>query len=257
MGFLHQGHISLIKNSNSECDFTVVSVFVNPAQFAPNEDFNMYPRDIERDKKLLIQNEVDVLFLPPEKEIYGKNFQTYVEVEELSKILEGKYRPLHFRGVSTIVSILLNSVKPDVAFFGQKDAQQAAIIKRMVSDLKSDVEIKACPIVRENDGLAMSSRNSYLSAKERKDALVLYKSLNHAKQLIENGERKSNTLIAEMKEIINKVKTSNPDYIEIVEADSFKIIENLKKGKEYYILIACRIGSTRLIDNLKIKITAP
>ena len=254
MGFLHQGHLSLIEKSKSVCDFTVVSIFVNPTQFAPNEDFNLYPRDIERDKKFLIQNGVDALFLPSEKEIYEKDFETYVEVKGLSKILEGKFRPSHFKGVTTIVIILLNSVKPDFAFFGQKDAQQAAIIQRMISDLKLDVNIKVCPIVREKDGLAMSSRNSYLSAEERKDALILCKSLDYAKHLIGKGERVSKTIISDMKDIISKVKTSNLDYIDIAEADSFKIADKLEPGKEYYILVACKIGTTRLIDNLKIKI---
>ena len=254
MGFLHQGHLSLIEKSKSVCDFTIVSIFVNPTQFAPNEDLSKYPRDIERDKKFLIQNKVDALFLPSEKEIYGRNFQTYIEVEKLSKILEGKFRPSHFKGVTTIVSILLNSVKPDFAFFGQKDAQQAEIVKRMVSDLKLDVEIAICPIVREKDGLAMSSRNSYLSSEERTDALVLHKSLSIAEHLIEKGERETKTVISEMKDIINKVKTSNPDYVEIVEADTFRFSGKLKSRKEYYVLIACKIGSTRLIDNIKIKI---
>jgi pantoate--beta-alanine ligase len=255
MGFLHEGHLSLIEKSKSKCDFTVVSVFVNPTQFAPNEDFGKYPRDIERDKELLIQNKVDVLFLPSEKEIYGDNFQTYIEVGELSKVLEGEFRPSHFKGVTTVVAILLNSVKPDLAFFGQKDAQQAAIIKRMILDLKLDVEIVICPIVRENDGLAMSSRNSYLSSEERKKALVLYKSLNLAKHLMEEGERKTKPVISEMKNIIDNVKTSKLDYIEIVEADSFNVSEELEPGKEYYVLIACKIGSTRLIDNLKITVS--
>ncbi len=256
MGFLHRGHLSLIEKSKSKCDFTAVSIFVNPTQFAPNEDFSKYPRDIERDKKFLIQNKVDALFLPSEKEIYGGNFQTYIEVEELSKVLEGKFRPSHFKGVATIVSILLNSVKPDLAFFGQKDAQQSAIIKRMVSDLKLDVEIEVCSIIREKDGLAMSSRNSYLSSEERKDALVLYKALILAKHIIEEGERKTKAVISEMKDVIYKVKTSNPDYVEIVEADSFAVSDKIEPGKEYYILIACKIGSTRLIDNIKIKITS-
>ena len=252
MGFLHQGHLSLIEKSKSVCDFTIVSIFVNPTQFAPNEDFSKYPIDIERDKKFLIQNKVDALFLPSENEIYGNNFQTYIEVEELSKVLEGKFRPSHFKGVTTIVSILLNSVKPDYAFFGQKDAQQAAIIQRMASDLKLDVKIEICPIVREKDGLAMSSRNSYLSSEERKDALILYKSLILAKNLIEKGERKIDLIISEMKDTISKVKTSNQDYIEIVEADSFTVPKKLETQKEYYILIACKFGSTRLIDNIKI-----
>jgi len=256
MGFLHKGHLSLIKRSRKKCDFTVVSIFVNPTQFAPNEDFNKYPRNLERDKELLIENKVDALFLPSEKEIYPQNFQTYVEVKDISKILEGKFRPAHFKGVTTVVSILLNSVKPDFAFFGQKDAQQAAIIKKMVTDLKLAVNIIISPIIREKDGLAMSSRNSYLSEKERKDALVLYKSLSHAKKIIGEGERDSEKAIFEMKGIINSVNTSRLDYIDIVETSSFKQSREFELGKEYYILIACKIGSTRLIDNIKIKIAS-
>ncbi len=256
MGFLHKGHLSLIKRSRKKCDFTVVSIFVNPTQFAPNEDFNKYPRNLEGDKELLIENKVDALFLPSEKEIYPQNFQTYVEVKDISKILEGKFRPAHFKGVTTVVSILLNSVKPDFAFFGQKDAQQAAIIKKMVTDLKLAVNIIISPIIREKDGLAMSSRNSYLSEKERKDALVLYKSLSHAKKIIGEGERDSEKAIFEMKGIINSVNTSRLDYIDIVETSSFKQSREFELGKEYYILIACKIGSTRLIDNIKIKIAS-
>jgi pantoate--beta-alanine ligase len=255
MGFLHEGHVSLIKKSKEKCDYTVVSVFVNPTQFAPTEDFGKYPRDIENDKRLLIQNKVDSLFLPSESEIYSPGFQTYVEVSEISKILEGKYRPSHFKGVATIVTILLNCVKPDSAFFGQKDAQQVALVKQMVKDLKLDVEIVSSSIIREKDGLAMSSRNSYLSKKEREEALVLYGSLNLAQHLISKGERDSKKIIAAMIESINIVKTSKLDYIEIVRVDSFKVIDYLEPGIEYYILIACKIGSTRLIDNIKVKIT--
>ena len=255
MGFLHDGHLSLIKQSREKSDFTVVSIFVNPTQFAPNEDFNKYPRDIERDKKLLWENKVDSLFLPSENEIYSPHFQTFIEVTEISKILEGKFRPLHFKGVTTIVAILLNCVKPHIAFFGQKDAQQALLIKQMVNDIKLDVNIIVAPIVREKDGLAMSSRNSYLSEYERRDALVLFNSLYLAKNLIENGERVSRNIISRMEEIINSVETSELDYIDIVNSDSFALSEKLESGKEYFILIACKIGSTRLIDNIKIKVT--
>ena len=255
MGFLHEGHLSLIEKAKSRCDFIVVSVFVNPTQFAPNEDFDKYPRDLERDKDLLIRKNVDALFLPSENEIYGDNFQTYVEVSGISGILEGKFRPSHFKGVATIVSILLNCVKPDAAFFGQKDAQQTAIIKKMVSDLKLDLSIEICPIVREKDGLAMSSRNSYLSADERNDALVLYKALSSAERMIEEGERKSKNIITEMVNIIGEVKSSALDYIDIVETTAFELSDQLEAGKEYYILIACKIGSTRLIDNIKVKVT--
>jgi pantoate--beta-alanine ligase len=255
MGFLHEGHLSLIKKSKEKSDYTIVSIFVNPTQFSPNEDLTKYPRDLENDKKLLVQNKVDVLFIPSEKEIYSSSFQTYVEVTRISNILEGKFRPSHFKGVTTIVIILLNCVKPDFAFFGQKDAQQIAVINQMVKDLKLDVEIISSPIIREKDGLAMSSRNSYLSEKERSDAAVLYKALMQAKNLITKGTKDSKKIISEVREIINNVKTSNLDYVNIVNADSFELSGKLEAGKEYYVLTACKIGSTRLIDNIKIKTT--
>jgi pantoate--beta-alanine ligase len=253
MGFLHEGHLSLIKKSQTKCDYTVVSIFVNPAQFGPNEDFKKYPRDLEKDKKILINNNIDILFLPSEKEMYPDDFRTNVEVNGISKILEGEFRPNHFKGVTTIVAILLNSVKPDFAFFGQKDAQQAAVIKQMVRDLKIGVNIIISPIVREKNGLAMSSRNSYLNKKEKEDAIILFKSLSYAKSLIDDGERESKKIISGMKKIIKSVQSSNLDYIDIVESGSFKLSDELQPGKEYYVLIACRIGSTRLIDNIKIK----
>jgi pantoate--beta-alanine ligase len=184
MGYLHEGHLSLIRESKKTCDVTIVSIFVNPTQFGPSEDFNSYPRNIEKDNKLLEKEEVDYLFLPSAEEIYPKNFQTYVNVEYITKKLEGEFRPTHFRGVSTVVLILLNCVQPDYAYFGQKDAQQLAMIKQMVKDLKLDVKIVGCPIVREKDGLAMSSRNVYLSSVEREDALVLYRSLELEKKII-------------------------------------------------------------------------
>jgi pantoate--beta-alanine ligase len=254
MGFLHEGHLSLVRKSKELCNITVVSLFVNPIQFSPSEDLEQYPRDIERDKKLLIDEGVDYLFMPETDQIYTKNFQTYVNVEEVTLNLEGQFRPTHFRGVTTIVNILFNCVKPDYAFFGQKDAQQAAVIKRMVDDLKIRINLVICPIVREADGLAMSSRNIYLSANEGKDALVLNQSLNVAKEMINKGERKSATIILEMLSLISSASSSNLDYIKIVEADSFEIIDELEQGSEYYILIACKIGSTRLIDNELIKI---
>jgi pantoate--beta-alanine ligase len=254
MGFLHEGHLSLVRKSKELCNITVVSLFVNPIQFSPSEDLEQYPRDIERDKKLLIDEGVDYLFMPETDQIYTKNFQTYVNVEEVTLNLEGQFRPTHFRGVTTIVNILFNCVKPDYAFFGQKDAQQAAVIKRMVDDLKIRINLVICPIVREADGLAMSSRNIYLSANEGKDALVLNQSLNVAKEMINKGERKSATIILEMLSLISSASSSNLDYIKIVEANSFEVVDELEQGSEYYILIACRVGSTRLIDNELIKI---
>ena len=254
MGYLHEGHLSLIKKSKEKSDITVVSIFVNPIQFAPNEDLKKYPRYIERDKRLLKKYGVDYLFFPNEDDIYPKNFQTYVEVKNISKILEGEFRPTHFSGVTTIVSILFNSVKPDFAFFGQKDAQQAAIIKQMVRDLKFNIKIIVCPIIREPDGLAMSSRNVYLSKKEREDALILSKSLAIAVKYIKNGEKSSSKILNEMRKIVNSIASSKLDYIKIVESDSFAETKKLLKDESFYILIACKIGSTRLIDNVLIKV---
>jgi len=252
MGYLHEGHLSLIRESKKTCDLTIVSNFVNPTQFGPSEDFNSYPRDVESDNKLLEDEEVDYLFLPSTEEIYPKNFQTYVNVEYITKKLEGEFRPTHFRGVSTVVLILLNCVQPDYAFFGQKDAQQLAVIKQMVRDLKLNIKIIGCPIVREEDGLAMSSRNVYLSPTERKDALVLYRSLQLAKKIISSGERRVGIILSNMNELFSKVPSANLDYIKIVEAGTFDIIDELKSGGEYYILVACKVGKTRLIDNIKI-----
>lgn len=254
MGFLHEGHLSLIRESKKTRDVTIVSIFVNPTQFGPSEDFKSYPRDVERDNKLLESEEVDYLFLPSTEEIYPKNFQTYVNVEYVTKKLEGEFRPMHFRGVSTVVLILLNCIHPDYAFLGQKDAQQLAVIKQMVKDLKFDVKIVGCPIVRESDGLAMSSRNVYLSAAERKEALVLHRSLELAKKNISAGERIVNIILSDMIELFSKVPSAKLDYIKIVEADTFEIVDELEKGKEYFVLLACKIGKTRLIDNSKISI---
>jgi pantoate--beta-alanine ligase len=254
MGYLHDGHLSLVKKAKEVCDVVVVSIFVNPTQFAPNEDFNQYPRNFQRDYKLLEAEEVDVIFYPDSKEMYGENFQTFVDNIEASKILEGEFRPTHFRGVVTVVSMLFNCVKPDVAVFGQKDAQQAYIIQRMVEDLKFDIDIIVSPIIREEDGLAKSSRNIYLSESERKEALVLYISLKKAEQLIKSGVMDVKSIIEEMEKIMISVNSSNLDYIAIVNKKNFKKVEVLEKGEEYYILIACRIGKTRLIDNLLIAI---
>jgi pantoate--beta-alanine ligase len=253
MGYLHEGHISLIRKSKRKSDVTVVSIFVNPAQFAPNEDFERYPRDIKRDKKLLKLEQVDILFCPEESEIYQPNFQSYTSVERISEILEGEFRPSHFRGVTTIVAILFNCVKPDFAFFGQKDAQQAEIVQRMVNDLKFDIKIIICPIIREKDGLALSSRNVYLSQSERQDALVLNRSLKLAEEMVKNGETNAGKILTEMKTLIVRVESARLDYTSMVEKGTFSEASTLTKGEKYYILIACKIGKTRLIDNLIVK----
>ena len=254
MGALHEGHLSLVKRSKELCDITIVSIFVNPTQFSPSEDLDQYPRDLQKDKTLLLNESVDFLFCPDADEIYPKNFQTYVNVEHVTKEMEGEFRPTHFRGVTTVVNILFNCVNPAYAFFGQKDAQQAAVIKQMVNDLKIPVSIIVCPIIRESDGLAMSSRNIYLSETERREAVVLYKALQMAKKMINKREKKVSFIIAEMISMINEVNLAAVDYIKIVEAGSFDIVDVLEKGSEYYILIACKIGVTRLIDNELIKV---
>ncbi len=254
MGYLHEGHGSLVRKSKSKADITIVSVFVNPTQFSPNEDLASYPRDIERDKKLLKSCGADYLFLPQVSEIYGENFGSFVEVEGITNRLEGEFRPTHFKGVTTIVSILFNCVKPDIAFFGQKDAQQAAVIAKMTRELKFDIKIVVCPIIREPDGLAMSSRNVYLSQGERKDALVLSRSLKLASQMIKAGERNSSVIISAMKKTVTSVDSSKLDYIAVADEETFDPAEKLETGRAYYILIACRIGRTRLIDNIRIRI---
>ena len=254
MGFLHEGHLSLIRESKKRCDKTIVSIFVNPAQFAPNEDLAKYPRDIENDKIFLEKEGVDFVFIPDEHEIYPYNFQTYVEVNEISKKYEGEFRPTHFKGVTTIVLILFNCVQPDYAFFGQKDAQQLAVIKQMVNDLKLDIKIVECPIVRENDGLAMSSRNVYLSSEERTQALNLYKALLYGRKLIEGKEMNPQVVTDNMRIIISEEKSIKLDYVAIVNAYGFREVDLIDHGNEYYILLAARVGNTRLIDNILITV---
>ena len=253
MGFLHEGHLSLVSRSRKVSDITVVSIFVNPTQFGPNEDFSRYPRDLKRDKKLLAEAGVDYIFIPDAEELYQQGFQSYVNVAGITQILEGEFRPRHFMGVTTIVAMLFNIVNPDSAIFGQKDAQQAFIIQQMVNDLKFSVKIVVIPVVRENDGLALSSRNIYLSEKEREDALVLNHSLMYARKVISGRRHDVNRIISGMKKIIERVQTSNLDYISIVDALTFSPVKKLEHGKKYYVLIACKIGNTRLIDNILVK----
>ena len=252
MGFLHKGHVSLIEESKKRADVTIVSVFVNPTQFAPNEDFSKYPRNIEKDSQLLIEEGTDILFYPSVEEIYSPNHQTYVDVTEITKILEGEFRPTHYRGVTTIVAVLFNCVNPDFAFFGQKDAQQSAVIKQMVDDMKYPIEIIVCPIVREADGLAMSSRNIFLSPAEREKALVINQSLLQAKDLIISGDHNAKSVIKKVNNNFIKESTVRLHYFRIVHAGTFKEVELLEPKNNYYILIAAKVGNTRLIDNLLI-----
>jgi len=252
MGYMHKGHASLIKEARKKSDIVVVSVFVNPTQFGPNEDFEKYPRDFEKDKKLLEENSVDYIFYPDKSEVYSDIFKTYVEVSELSQVLEGKFRPIHFKGVTTIVAILFNIVKPHMAFFGQKDAQQAVIIKQMVKDLHFGIKINVCPIIREEDGLALSSRNIYLSPEERQKALILHNTLEYGAKFFEDGEMKPDVILDNMKNCFSSVAGVVLDYVCIVNAETFSEPLFIEKGNEYYILIAARVGKTRLIDNFLI-----
>ncbi|MGC8791209.1 MAG: pantoate--beta-alanine ligase [Desulfurella sp.] len=249
MGYLHEGHLSLIQKARSQNDIVVVSIFVNPLQFAPNEDFNTYPRDFEKDRILCEQNGVDVIFYPGYEEMYPQSYQTYVEVSFLSKPLEGKSRPTHFKGVTTIVLKLFNIVKPTRAYFGKKDAQQLIIIKKMVEDLNLDVEIVPCEIKRDADGLALSSRNVYLNAKERSQAICLKKALDKAKELIDAKIYDSQTIIQNMKNVINSYDLARIDYISINSTDCLSELKEVVLGKTL-ISLAVFFGKTRLIDNM-------
>lgn len=252
MGYLHQGHLSLIRRARQECQQVFISIFVNPTQFGPSEDYKSYPRDLERDKKLAEKEGVDVVFAPSPGEMYPAPFHTFVEVEKLSAPLCGRSRPEHFRGVVTIVTKLFNVIRPHIAYFGQKDAQQAIIIKRMVDDLNMNIEIKILPIVREKDGLALSSRNEYLNEEERRAAPLLYKSLQEAERMIESGERQSSHIIRRMGEMIKGEKLAKIDYLAIVDGETLEEQERLE-GK-VLIALAVWIGKTRLIDNLLISL---
>jgi pantoate--beta-alanine ligase len=248
MGFLHEGHLSLIRNSVQRNDCTVVSIYVNPTQFGPGEDYQQYPRDIKRDEEILSQEGVDYLFACQDKEMYPDGYKTFVEVHDYQDLMCGASRPGHFRGVCTVVLKLFNIVKPDRAYFGQKDAQQAVIIKKMVKDLNLDVQISVLPIVREDDGLALSSRNILLNPKERSVARCLYQSLESAKEAFLEGEKKSERIKILIKNHIEKQEVANIDYIEIVNKDTLKPMSEIIKGKTL-IALAVYIGKVRLIDN--------
>lgn len=247
MGYLHEGHQSLIELACKENDRVVVSVFVNPTQFGPTEDLDSYPRDLKRDAALCESIGADVIFHPTPEEMYPNRFCSFVDMDVLTKELCGLSRPVHFRGVCTVVSKLFNIVNPDRAYFGEKDAQQLAVIKRMVMDLNMDIEIVGCPIIREADGLAKSSRNTYLSAEERKAALVLSKSIFAAKQLAEQGETDAKKVVKKMTDIINSEPLAKIDYVKIVDLMTMQQIEKL--DRPFLAAIAVYIGNTRLIDN--------
>jgi pantoate--beta-alanine ligase len=249
MGFLHEGHLSLVRQARADSNFVVVSIFVNPTQFGPTEDFDTYPRDFDQDCRLLEAEGVDLLFVPSVEEMYPKGNATSVEVTgNLTKGLCGASRPGHFRGVTTVVSKLFNIVQPHRAYFGQKDAQQLAVIKRLASDLNWGIEIVGMPIIREADGLAMSSRNRKLTPEERRSATLLYRALQLAKARIEAGERNAERVMGIIREIIGKEKLARIDYIEIVSLNDFEPVNQIEG--EILIALAVFIGETRLIDNL-------
>ena len=248
MGALHEGHLSLVRAARLRCDVVAASIFVNPTQFGPNEDLSKYPRSFERDRELLEVEGVTLLFAPSVEEMYPADAATWVTVEGLSERLDGRSRPGHFRGVATVVAKLLHIVQPDFAFFGQKDAAQVAIIRRMVRDLNFPVEIVACPIVREADGLAMSSRNAYLDEQQRKQALVLYRSLMQVKGLFEAGEWSTEKLMAAGREEIAGEKSVRIDYLEIVNPENLEPLG--RAGTGALVAVAAWVGTTRLIDNI-------
>jgi pantoate--beta-alanine ligase len=247
MGALHFGHLSLVRKANQISHNTIVSIFVNPLQFGPNEDYDKYPRDLTKDADTLKELNVDYIFAPDVSNLYTEGFSTEVINDKLGNILCGKSRPGHFKGVLTVVAKLFNIVQPDFAIFGQKDYQQLILIKRMVQDLNFPVEIISCPIVRESDGLAMSSRNSYLSPEERKAATILYKSIQYAEEKVEEGEDNLESIKKELKKLISKEPLASIDYIETVNPTTLEPVEKLKG--EAVLLLAIFIGKTRLIDN--------
>ena len=247
MGYLHEGHISLARLAKAGCDSVAVSIFVNPTQFGPNEDLSRYPRDLERDLHLLEDAGVDLVWTPTSEIMYPAGFQTWVEVEQMTRPLEGAQRPGHFRGVTTIVAKLFNAIQPTKAYFGQKDAQQAAVIRQMTKDLNFPIQIVVCPTLREPDGLAMSSRNVYLDAEQRKAAAVLYRSLSAAKAAYEQGERDAETLRATMKAALASEPLAQMQYVSCADYDTLQELE--KVNRKTLLSMAVFFGKTRLIDN--------
>jgi pantoate--beta-alanine ligase len=248
MGALHEGHLSLVRAARASCDTVAASIFVNPTQFGPNEDLAKYPRSFERDREWLEREGVELLFAPAVEEMYPAGAVTWVTVEGLSDKLDGRSRPGHFRGVTTVVAKLFHIVEPDAAFFGQKDAAQVAVIRRMVRDLRMPVEIVVGPIVREADGLAMSSRNAYLDATQRKEALVLYRALERVKLLADSGERDVTKLIGAGREEFSRERSVRLDYFEVVNPETLDPVETISAGA--LVAVAAYVGTTRLIDNL-------
>lgn len=252
MGALHEGHLSLIRRAKADCSRVYASIFLNPAQFGPNEDLSKYPRTFEKDVEQLTAAGVDVLFAPEAKEIYPAGFRTYVNVEGLSDKLEGKSRPGHFRGVATVVLKLFEIVQPHFAYFGRKDAQQVRILQQMTHDLNLNVEIAVCPIVREPDGLALSSRNTYLNSDQRRAATVLHRALEAAQSAVSTGTRDALQLQTIVRGILSKEPLARIDYVEVVDSESFEPLVRIG-ARPAYVLLAVYVGKTRLIDNLLIE----
>ncbi len=254
MGSLHEGHLSLIRTALLHADYVITTLFVNPTQFGPKEDFSRYPRDFERDLSLASNAGCDILFAPETRDMYPEGYSAFVSVEGITDVLEGKSRPGHFRGVTTVVAKLFNITKPHVAVFGQKDAQQAAVIRQMTKDLNFAIQIIVAPIVREVDGLAMSSRNAYLTPQQRKEAVVLSRSLKLAEQRVAEGARECCEIIREMADLITKNSTGEIDYISVADNRTLKELDRADDGKEILVSMAVRFGSTRLIDNTVLRV---
>jgi len=249
MGALHEGHLSLVREARRMCDVVIVSVFVNPAQFGPLEDFARYPRDLTKDTMALADYSVDYIFAPPVEEIYPKNFSTYVTVEGLSEQLEGAARPGHFRGVATVLTVLFNIIHPDFAFFGQKDAQQTLVVKRLVRDLALDTEIVVLPTVREESGLALSSRNAYLEKDERRAAPVIYRALEHAEAAFLSGERSAKKIAETVRAHIESEPRARLEYVSVADAETLAKLDKIE-DRPALVSVAASFGKTRLIDNI-------
>jgi len=248
MGYLHEGHLALVKQARTENPSVVVSIFVNPTQFGPQEDFKTYPRNIPRDLAMLKKEKTDIVFMPSVEEMYPAQFDSWVEVGKVSHRLEGASRPTHFRGVTTVVAKLFNIVQPTRAYFGQKDAQQLIVIKKMVADLNMNLEVVACPTVREPDGLAMSSRNTYLNPEERRAAVVLHQALNLAQQLWSQGEKDAGRIRQQMTDLIKKQPLAHIDYVSVADAETLEELDEVKPPA--VVSLAVKIGKPRLIDNV-------
>ena len=253
MGALHEGHLSLVREARRMCDVVVVSVFVNPAQFGPGEDFKRYPRDLTGDTTKLSDYNVDYIFAPAPEEIYPKNFSTYVTVEGLSEQMEGAARPGHFRGVATVLTVLFNTVRPDFAFFGQKDAQQTLVVRRLVRDLAFDIEVVVLPTVREQTGLALSSRNAYLGDDGRKTASVIYRALSQAREVYLEGERNPKRLAEAVRAQLETEPRARLEYVGVVDAETMEKFDRLPEDRPVLIAVAAHVGGTRLIDNIVIQ----